>query len=244
MSELERELTALGGALFPPAPDLASAVAGRIEHAAPAPLRARRLSLLAATIAIVLLTTAMAIPVVRHAVLGLVGVQIERVKTLPAASSSCPLGGGGPRVSSVADASQRAGFAVQLPRGDAQPDAVYLGLGRRGGGVTLVYLSGGALRRQAVLSEVKGNLDYIYYKKIASDRHTNVEYLGIRGDTAVLLSGARHVVSYAVSDGRVVSYRTCLAGTTLLWRRAGVLYRLESELPKAELIRIARSVGR
>ena len=50
MSELERELTALGGALFPPAPDLASAVAGRIEHAAPAPLRARRLSLLAAKI--------------------------------------------------------------------------------------------------------------------------------------------------------------------------------------------------
>ena len=71
-----------------------------------------------------------------------------------------------------------------------------------------------------------------------------MQYLGIAGDTAVLLSGARHVVSYEVADGRVISYRTCLAGTTLLWRHAGLLYRLESELPRAELLAIARSLSR
>ena len=243
MPELERGLVALGAELFPPAPDLATAVVRSIEDGLQRPRRARRLVLLAATIALVLVTTAMAIPAVRHALLGVVGVQIERVRTLPAASSSCPLGGGGARVATVDEASRRAGFEVRLPLSGAQPDAVYLGPGRRGGGVTLVFLSGGALGRQAVLSEVRGNLDYIYYKKVAGDRRTKVQYLGIGGETAVLLSGARHVVSYAVADGRRIVYRTCLAGTTLLWRHAGVLYRLESELSRPELLRIARSIA-
>lgn len=241
MRELERQLVELGGELFPPTPDLASAIGGRLEGTAPRSFR--RLALPAATIALVLLTTALAVPAVRHAVLGLVGVQIERVAKLPAASSSCPLGGGGPRVATVDEASQRAGFAVQLPLSGAQPDAVYLGPGKRGGGVTLVYLSGGGLRRQALLSEVKGELGQIYYKKIAADGRTAVRFLSIGGDQAVLLSGARHVVAYTVSDGRVVRYRTCLAGTTLLWRHGDLLYRLESELPEARLLAIAGSVG-
>lgn len=244
MSELERDLVALGRELFPPAPDLAGAVVAAVGDATRRPRRARRLLVLAATMVLVLVTTAMAIPAVRHAVLGVVGVQIEHVRTLPAASSSCPLGGGGERVATVAVASQRAGFEVRLPRSGARPDAVYLGPGRRGGGATLVYLAGGALGRQAVLSEIRGELAYIYYKKVASDGRTKVQYLGIAGDTAVLLSGARHVVSYEVADGRVISYRTCLAGTTLLWRHAGLLYRLESELPRAELLAIARSLSR
>ena len=246
MRDLERELGELAGELFPPTPDLAAAVSARLA-AQPSGrrirLRGRRPVLLAATIALVLVTTAMAVPAVRHAVLGLVGVQIERVKTLPAASASCPLGGGGPRVASVDEASQRAGFTVSLPLAGAQPDAVYLGPGARGGGVTLVYLAGGALGRQAVLSEVRGDLDYTYYKKIASDGRTTVRYLTVGHDTGVLISGARHVVRYATASGARVTYRSCLAGRTLLWRHGEVLYRLEAELARAVLLRIARSIA-
>jgi hypothetical protein len=70
---------------------------------------------------------------------------------------------------------------------------------------------------------------------------SRVERLTVAGDPAFFISGAAHGFAYA---GRNVAFEPQrLAGNTLLVeRRDGVLLRLEADLPRAELARIAASV--
>ena len=236
MTEFERELLALGEHISFPATPAFSVPRARS--------RAGRGLLLASTLAFVLMATAFAVPQIRHAVLDIVGLRgasIERVKKLPEASPSCPLGGGGERVATLDEAASRSGIAPQLPPGKGNPDAIYLGPGRRGGGITLVYLAGGGFTVQAVLSEVDATLDPSVFKKVATG--TRVEPLQILGHSAALFTGKRHVVSYVTRKGRYVSEHSCLTGTTLLLEHGNLLYRLETELPRKQLIAIARSFG-
>jgi hypothetical protein len=158
MPELERTLTRLGRELeYPPTPDLATAVVGRLRAggaAAPAEERPRvrrrllvppgglRRALVLALVATLLLagTVVAAVPSVRDAVLeffGLQGATVERTTTLPTPPAERPLDLG--RRTSLAAASDRLAFVPLLPADPGEPDAVYTSGATRGGELALAY---------------------------------------------------------------------------------------------------------
>jgi hypothetical protein len=168
MPELERTLTQLGRELeYPPTPDLAAAVAGRLRAdgaAEPAEERPRvrrrlllppgglRRALVLALVAMLLLagTVVAAVPSVRDAVLeffGLQGATVERTTTLPAPPAERPLDLG--RRTSLVAASDRLTFVPLVPADPGEPDAVYTSGATRGGELALAYRSGRGLPRTA-----------------------------------------------------------------------------------------------
>src|SRR3954471_10510578 len=130
MPELEMRLRAMGAAGFPPAPDLAEAVGARLRAGErPAPARRgfapRTVAIALAVLAIPAAAVA-AVPDTRHAVLdwlGLRHVRVERGEPLPHLPGlrRADLG---TRLDSVHEASDRAGFAVQVPGALGAPGAV------------------------------------------------------------------------------------------------------------------------
>lgn len=56
------------------------------------------------------------------------------------------------------------------------------------------------------------------------------------------LTGTPHLFWYTDATGAVTMERIRLAGNTLLWSQGGLVFRLESALPRAAALRIAASV--
>ena len=135
MPELERMLTGLGRELdYPPTPDLATAVAGRLAPAPPArrrllPAAGFRRALALALIALLVLAGAVvaAVPSARDALLELFGLQgatVERRATLPDPPDLRPLDLG--RRVKPAEAARELGFTPVTPATLGAPNAAYV----------------------------------------------------------------------------------------------------------------------
>jgi hypothetical protein len=233
--ELAQQLLALGARLeVPPAPDLTQAVVARLPERRPRrPRRARRTVAVALAAALVLAGTAMAVPATRHAilrVLGLRGVQIERVPRLPPA----PAGVGrrlglGQRIP-LARARHAARFTALLP---AQPMAAYLNHDVPGGRISL-------LRDGVLIIEFRGTAIPFIVKLLGPG--TRVKRLRVNRDPAVYVYGAPHEIIFQEPTGEVQSDRIRLAGNVLIWQQGPLTLRIEGTHTLQQAVALAQSM--
>jgi hypothetical protein len=259
MSELERELRALGRQLdFPPPPDLVSALrpqldlveTRRLRAARPFAWRTRRALVLALVLVGLAAATALAIPPVRDAIsdlLGISGVTIERTTAPPPKATPQPeqrlLG----HPSSLASAARSLAFRPIVPSALGRVDAVYLSDLPPGGAVSLAYRARPGLPRAAttgfglVATEFRGDLAHRFLGKIVpmADR---VERFELSGSPAVWIAGPPHFFYFRAPRGGVRRSPLLVAQHVLLVERGRLLVRLEGAMSRAEAVRIARSL--
>jgi hypothetical protein len=230
MAELETALRQLGGELdFPPTPDLAQAIRGRLER----PRFWRRPAAIAIALVVVAAVAAVfAVPQSRSAILdwlGLRHVSVVRVEKLPVVpANGLDLG---QRVT-LGEAERRAPWLL-LP--DGEPDSVWVNESIPGGKVSLVWGTPSHVR--LLLTELSGRA---YIEKIV-DGDTQVERVRI-GNAGAWFQG-EHVVMFQDRDGRFHDTHARLARNTLVWQQGGVTLRLEGGLTKDEALRIARTAS-
>ena len=237
MTDLERELVELGADVdYPPTPDLAPRVRARLEErGARRFFPARRTLALAFAVLLVAGGALLAVPSTRSAILewlGITGVEIERVETLP----TVPRGARpdlGERVT-LAEAEKRAPYELRVP---ARFDEVYFREPPVGGQVSFSWRSDG---RALVLSEFEGQA-LPFAQKFVGPR-TRLERVRVNGAHGLWISGAPHVFRYADRAGNFREEARRLAGNVLLWEERGLTFRLEGARTKAVALAIAASV--
>ena len=247
--DLERALRDLGGALeFPPAPDVARAVAHRIEEGRrPALWLTRRSAVVAfAVVVVVAVAASMLIPDVRTAVadfLGLGGVRIEiRATPTPPGEVGSDLFLGEPVTLEGARAD--AGFEVGVPTALGPPDEVFVADVSEHHRVSLLWGPRPGLPAAketgvgALLVEFPGDVGEYASKQAAAGL---VEEVSVGGAPGFWVK-EEHLFFYTDPDGEAVEDSIRLAANTLIWERSGVGYRLETALAKPAALRIARSV--
>ena len=251
--ELERALRDLGPRYpYPPTPNLASGVRNRIVAqpiARPRRLELwrdpRRLALAAAVLLVLLGAAAVANPTTRDAIAHFFhvrGVSVTRVPSpFPSLSPVTPLDLG--RRTTMADAQSAVSFKIAVPAELGDPDAVYVANDIPGGEVALAYTPrpGIALVKQTglgvLVTEFRGDLNPGFMGK-AVGPGTTVEETTVNGDPGWWIAGEPHMIFVDVhGNGQQVTLR--LAANTLIWEHAGVTYRIESGLSRADAFRIA-----
>ena len=244
MPELERALRELGGeVVFPATPDVATAVRGRLaaEPARP-PRRApwRRPLVLAAATLLLALAAAMAVPGARTAILkwlGIGGVSVERVETLPETRRWQQLAPG--RRVSFAEAERATSFRILTPppKGRCRRcGTVLLDRSVPGGMVTFVWPGATPV---LLLSEFRGAA-LLFIQKSVGPR-TRLEPVVVNGNPGYWISGAHHAVVFRDVRGRVRELPR-LAGNVLLWVQGGVTFRLEGDIPKRQALDLAHAL--
>jgi hypothetical protein len=265
--DLDAALADLAAALeFPPTPDLAAAVATRLEQAparTPAPARpARRLRwpagwrrLAVAGLAAVLLAAAVLVasPGTREAVarrLGLRGIDIQLGGPPPPTVTTTPgarldLGLGDPVT--LEEARRLVDFPVVVPGELGRPDAVFVDEAVPAGGrVDLVYRARPGLPASPftdaglLVTQFEGQPTPEFLKKVTA--MGVVEEVTVGGEPGYWFSGEPHFFTYIDAAGRFREEQTRLAGNTLIWQRGDLTLRLEGDIPKDEAIRIAESM--
>jgi hypothetical protein len=243
LSELERQLTALGGALdWPGEPDLRARVRARVEEPLRPLLPWRRTLVIAFALLVVGVGVAFAVPPARSAILrwfGLEHVKVFRVDELPPTRrlQASDLGDR----TTFAAAQRRAGFKLRRLPGRA-PDAVYATPApARGVRVTLVY--GSVAKPRLLLSEFRGVGTAKFVTKYASGG-TKIELVQIEGNPGLWFSGAPHAVLYFDPEYPRLVYTdvALLAGNTLVWEQDAVTFRIEGNLDKSEALSLAKSL--
>ncbi|MBA3263804.1 MAG: hypothetical protein H0T69_15275 [Thermoleophilaceae bacterium] len=262
---------------WPRTPDLAASVIERLDEpaaeapavgeapaageAAPVPRRRGRFagllppaglrrSLVLAVVALVLLagTPFAAVPGVRDAVLdffGLQGVTVERRETLPTTPPERPLDLGSR--TTLADATDRVGFAPLLPDALGEPDGVYVRRGLPGGELSLAYRARAGLPRTRatrlglLLTEFRGDISPEYLGKIVGP-DTTAQRLQIDGRRAIWIAGVPHFFFYRGPDGEFVETSMRIAQNVLLLEHGPLLLRLEGAFDRDQAIRLARSL--
>lgn len=226
MSELERELRAVGVEIaFPPTPDLAAAVRERVQTSR-RPAWSRRL-VVAIAVAVVAVGAAFAVPEARTAILrffGIGAVRIEFVDRLPEVRPG-PLDLG-TRIDPEAPP-----FRLLHSKLLGKPDAVY----QDGGAVTLLY--GTRSRVRLLVTEIDGSdFGSNVGKKLLAEG-TRVRFVDVRDapGPAVWIEGKPHLVDFPGGPVR-------LAQNTLIWQRGPLTLRVEGKLRLAEATRIANSL--
>jgi hypothetical protein len=245
MRDLERELRELDVA-WPATPDVAAAVAERI---AVAPVRrAWRPSWPAWQVAVAvgaaLIALVMAVPPARSAILEWLGFASVRIERAEPSRLGSGLSLGEPVT--LAQARDRAGFDVVVPEALGDPDAVYISPAPAGRTrVDFLYRPRPGLPRSGttgvglLVTQFRGAAGVMVEKTAGAG--TTIERLTVGGDPAFFLSGADHGFAYS-GDGTAGFEPSRLAGDTLLVDRAdGVLLRLEGELSRDAMVRIAAS---
>jgi hypothetical protein len=231
MAELETALRQLGGEVaFPPTPDVASAIRGRLERPR---LWRRPVAIALAVLVVAGIAAAFAVPQSRSAILdwlGLRNVSVVRVEKLPVVPANGGLDLG--RQVTLDEAQRRAPWLL-LP--DADPDSAWVNESIPGGKVSLVWGTPSHVR--LLLTELSGRA---YIEKII-DGDTQVEPVKI-GNAGAWFSGP-HVVMFQDRDGRFHETHARLARNTLVWQVGDVTLRLEGALTKDEALRIARTAS-
>jgi hypothetical protein len=251
--ELERALRDLGPRYpYPPTPNLASRVRLRIiAQPAAQPRRLalwrdpRRLALVAAALLVILGAAVVANPETRDAIAHFFhvrGVIVNReASPLPSFSPVTPLDLG--RRTTMTDAQSKVNFKVAVPAELGEPDAVYVVTDVPGGEVALAYTPrpGITLVKETglgvLVSEFRGDLNPGFLMK-GLDQGTTAEEVSVQGDPGWWISGQPHML-YVEVQGQGQSVPLRLAANTLIWEHAGVTYRIESGLSKADAFRIA-----
>jgi hypothetical protein len=236
VTELELRLAGLREEIeFPPTPQLADAVERAAAQAQP---RRRSLRPLAVALAVVLVAALGVLafsPGARTAFLELFdirGASVSRVEQLPEVEPIEREDLLGVRVP-LATARRQAGFELA---GLGEPDAVYL---RGDGLVTFVY--GSIERPRLLLSQVRGSVWDGFVKKV-SGLGTSIEEVEVAGERGLFVSGEPHFVMYRDPNDVIQQDRAYLAGTTLLWNRGEILFRLEADVGRDEALELARAV--
>jgi hypothetical protein len=251
--ELERALKDLGPRYpYPPTPNLASRVRLRIVAkpiARPRRLELwrdpRRLALVAAVLLLLLGGAALANPTTRDAIAHFFhvrGVIVTRVPSpLPSLTPVTPLDLG--RRTTMADAQSAVSFKIAVPAELGDPDAIYVANDIPGGEVALAYTPrpGIPLVKQTglgvLVTEFRGDLNPGFMGK-AIGPGTTLQETSVNGDPGWWIAGEPHMIYVEVrGNGNAVTLR--MAANTLIWEHAGVTYRIESSLSKAEAFRIA-----
>jgi hypothetical protein len=246
MTPFERMLREAAAEIeWPPTPDLATAVAPRLQGPADRPIgsasrrrrpiQIRRPLAIALAVFLLLAATAAAIPGIREPVLDWLGLRSVRVERIPRPLPEPP--GQGLALgdhTTLATALARIEFAAVLPTGLGKPTVYYEGF-PPGGQLGLVYRGG-----RLFITEVQGRLEREYLFKFLQPG-TGVSAVTVDGERGLWFQG-QHQYAYADRDGNMRSDSVRSAGNVLLWRRGELLLRLEGARSKQEALRIARSV--
>ncbi len=251
--ELERALRDLGPRYpYPPTPNLASRVRSRIVAqpiAAPRRLELwrdpRRLALVAAVLLVLLGAAAIANPTTRDAIAHFFhvrGVIVSRQPSPPPSLSPVtPLDLG--RQTTMAEAQSAVSFKIAVPSTLGDPDAVYVVSDIPGGEVSLAYTPrpGIPLVKETglgvLVTEFRGDLNPGFLAKGVGPG-TTLQETSVNGDPGWWIAGEAHMIYVEIhGNGQPVTLR--MAANTLIWEHAGVTYRIESALSRADAFRIA-----
>jgi hypothetical protein len=231
--DIEAALRSLGARLdVPDPPDVTDAVLSRLDER-PARWPVRRL-VAAAVAALVALATAMVVsPTVRAAVydfLRIGGVEIHENDPAPVTPSQTvdpPLPG--ERDVSLAQAREAADFPLKLPADLGKPTTVRLIDGAR-----VVSMAFGAVR----IDQFDGGLAPMFTKFASAQ---DVHHVTVSGGPAIWVDRP-HPVLYTDRDGQLREEGARLAGSTLIWEKKGITYRVEGDLTEQQAIVIAESL--
>ena len=231
MAEVETALRQLGREVaFPPTPDLASEIRGRLER----PRVWRRPAAIAlAVLVVAAIAAVLAVPQSRSAILdwlGLRNLSVVRVDALPRVPATGRLDLG--REVTLDEVKRRAPWLL-VP--DSKPDRVYVSDSLPGGKVSLLW--GRPAEVRLLLTEFSGQ-SYIE-KVVQSDARVERVQVGSGG---AWFQGP-HIVMFQDRNGTFRESRARLAGSTLVWQVGDVTLRLEGRLTKDEALRIARTVS-
>ncbi|TDC35156.1 hypothetical protein E1211_16160 [Micromonospora sp. 15K316] len=238
MDDLERELRDLSPWLHTPAaPELTGRVRARI--AVPAPWWRRwRYYLAPLLVALLVAVLPPGRAALADAVAGLLRFAGVNIATAPAPAP--PAGDPSPlpsqRSLSLEEAQRQVRFPLRVPAGLGPPEQVLVADPDDTGAcrvATLVF-RGGALR----LDAFDGRVDPVYLKRVDEP---GTEWVQVDGAFAVWVAGP-HDLTYVDRTGVTRVETARLAASTLIWEEAGVTYRLEGDLPKAEALGIATSL--
>jgi hypothetical protein len=147
----------------------------------------------------------------------------------------------------AARAEELAAFDLRMPNvaGLGEPDEYYVDLRIPGGAVSFVYGStedyppAPGTEVGLLVTQFRGGIHEQFYKKVLIEG-TNVSRVFVDGGEGLWLGGEPHYL-FRDADGGTHEEAFRMAGNTLLWERAGITYRLESALGRAESIAIAES---
>ena len=138
-------------------------------------------------------------------------------------------------------------FQVPLPTTLGLPDEVYLGNTPPGGQVALVYYPRHDLPQAnttgvgLLLTVFQGSVPAgIFGKGVPPG--TRLEEVQVNGGPGYWIEGDPHTFVYLDSRGQGRSETTRLAGNVLLWEQNQLTLRIESALPKNEVLKVATSV--
>jgi hypothetical protein len=220
---------------WPATPALARRVRERVEPE-PAPRRRRPPALVLGFAAAVLaIAVAFAVPPARSAILeflGLKGVEVRRVETLPMPTlSGFDLG----RRVTLAEAGELVDFPLPSA-GD--PRAAYVRTPPAGGMVTLVY----GTREQPVLISAFRGTAVPFLQKLVGPQ-TQIEAVLAAGGVGYWISGAPHILIYEDAEGQIREDRGRRAGDVLLWEDDGITYRVEGAPSLQAAQRLADAVA-
>jgi hypothetical protein len=226
---LEERLRAAAADAFPPTPDLTGtwAVKATTEVALTAQPWRRR------TIALAL--AALLVPTAAIAAVELLTpdhIRIERTPTLPPLPAPAASDLGRP-VSTLGEASSRAGFPVQTPAALGPPEEIRV----TDEIVTLVW-------KDVVLTQVPARQgdEAILVKTVG--RGTGVERVSVAGAPGFFLTGAPHAVAYLRPNGEFAALPPRLAGNALAFERDGLVIRIEGTgLTRTRALRLARATA-
>jgi len=228
---------------YPPTPPIAASVRRELEgrgRARSSPYWRARLAWAAAIALVAFAALLLISPGVREAVarfLGLDTVRIEYVATLPSPTiqptPARPLAG----ETTLDQAQAQAHFDLRLPTYPTnlgEPVSVYF----------QDFGPENPQARQAILIypdftlyEAQG---WVYFKSI--DSSTLLEEIEVNGARGLWLSGGEHFVQVQTSAGRANVEPRRVEGNVLAWEAGGVTYRLETQLPLEEAVRIAAAL--
>lgn len=237
MSELELRLQSLGREIaFPDTPDLAHAVARRLEQPPAQGFWSRRALVVGLATLVVAVGAVLAVPPARSAILDFFGIGSAEIRIVDELPEVEPIGLDLGEASSLAAARELVPDLLE-PHLDGlgRPDAVYVQDFQPGTPVTFAW--GDPNRPRLLLTQVRGR---VHFEKLVH-AESGFVLTKVNGENAAWIEGEPHVLFYESGRaGGTLPGR--LAGNTLVWSRGPVTLRLEGQLSREDAERIARTV--